>query len=216
MKIAVLGTGVVGNTIATKLISLNHQVMMGSRTKNNEKAMAWVALAGNNSSEGTFSDAAAFGEIIFNCTSGGASIEVLKQAGEKNLNGKIIIDIANPLDMSKGMPPSLIPSLSNTNSLGEEIQKTFPSTKVVKTLNTMTCYLMVDSSKVPGEHDVFVSGNDKEAKEKVKEILKTFGWKSSIDLGDITTARGTEMLLPVWLRLWGAFQSPMFNFKIVK
>jgi predicted dinucleotide-binding enzyme len=216
MKIAILGTGVVGNTIGAKLTSLGHEVKMGSRTANNEKALAWVKNAGLKASAGTFADAASFGEIIFNCTSGGASIEALKMAGEKNLDGKILIDVGNPLDFSKGMPPLLIPHLANTNSLGEEIQKTFPNLKVVKTLNTMSCQIMVDASKVPGEHDVFICGNDVAAKEKVKEILNSFGWKSPIDLGDITMSRGVEMMLPIWVRLYGVMKSSMFNFKIAK
>jgi 8-hydroxy-5-deazaflavin:NADPH oxidoreductase len=214
MKIAVLGTGVVGNTIATKLIQLGHLVKMGSRTSKNEKALAWVKTAGNNASEGTFADAAAFGEIVFNCTSGMASLDALKAAGEANLNGKVLIDISNPLDFSKGMPPSLF--IVNTDSLGESIQRAFPKAKVVKTLNTMTCYLMVNPSLVPGDHTVFVSGNDEDAKTKTKEILKSFGWKESniLDMGDITTSRGTEQLLPIWIRLWGKLQNPMFNFNI--
>ena len=214
MKIAVLGTGVVGNTIGTKLIQLGHQVKMGSRASKNEKAIAWVKTAGSNASEGSFADAAAFGEIIFNCTSGQGSLDALKAAGDANLNDKILIDISNPLDFSKGMPPSL--SIVNTDSLGESIQRTFPKVKVVKTLNTMTCYIMVDPSLVPGDHNVFVSGNDEEAKDKVKEILKSFGWKANniLDMGDITTARGTEQLLPIWIRLWGKLQNPMFNFNI--
>ncbi len=216
MKIAILGTGMVGNTIGSKLIELGHEVMMGSRTKNNEKAQTWLKSAGSKASTGTFADAASFGELIFNCTAGGASIEALQSAGADNLNNKILIDVANPLDFSKGMPPVLIPSLANNNSLGEEIQKTFPAVKVVKTLNTMNCQLMVDATKVPGEHDVFICGNDSEAKEKVKEVLKSFGWKSPIDLGDISMSRGTEMLLPIWIRLWGTLKTPMFNFKIVK
>ncbi len=216
MKIAVLGTGMVGEAIGSKLVETGHQVMMGSRSATNEKALKWVEKAGKNSSNGTFKEAAAFGEIIFNCTSGGASIQALKLAGAENMKEKILIDLANPLDASKGMPPALIPELSNTNSLGEEIQKTFPDVKVVKTLNTMNCYLMVDATKVAGEHDVFICGNDAAAKEKVKEILKSFGWKSPVDLGDISSSRGTEMILPLWLRLWGTFKSPMFNFKIVK
>jgi predicted dinucleotide-binding enzyme len=216
MKIAVLGTGVVGNTIGTKLISLGHTVMMGSRTKENEKAIQWAKNSGSGASNGTFADAAAFGEIIFNCTSGGASLEVLRSAGVNNLKNKILVDIANPLDFSKGMPPILIPELANTNSLGEEIQKSFPELKVVKTLNTMNCEVMVEPAKVPGTHDVFLAGNDPAAKEKVKEILNTFGWKAPIDLGDISNARGTEMLLPIWIRLWGALKTPMFNFRIAR
>jgi 8-hydroxy-5-deazaflavin:NADPH oxidoreductase len=214
MKIAVLGTGIVGNTIGAKLIQLGHQVKMGSRIAKNEKALAWIKAAGSNASEGTFADAAAFGEMIFNCTSGQGSLEALKAAGETNLNDKILIDISNPLDFSKGMPPSL--SIVNTDSLGESIQRIFPKAKVVKTLNTMTCYLMVNPSLVPGDHTVFVSGNDEDAKNKTKELLVAFGWKPAniMDMGDITTARGTEQLLPIWIRLWGKLQNPMFNFHI--
>jgi len=216
MKIGIVGTGIVGNTIGSKLTSFGHEVKMGSRTENNEKALAWVKNAGLKASAGTFADAASFGEIIFNCTSGGVSIEALKLAREENLKGKILIDVSNPLDFSKGMPPILIPELANTNSIGEEIQKTFPNAKVVKTLNTMNCQIMVDASKVPGEHDVFVCGNDAAAKEKVKEILNSFGWKSPIDLGDITQSRGVEMILPLWVRLYGVLKTGSFNFKIAK
>jgi len=126
-----------------------------------------------------------------------------------------MLDISNPLDFSKGMPPSL--SVCNTDSLGEQIQRTYPELKVVKTLNTMNAYIMVNPAALPSDHTVFVSGNDGSAKQQVKNILKSFGWKEKnmIDLGDITTARGTEMLLPIWVRLWGALQNPMFNFNIV-
>ena len=216
MKIAVLGTGNVGDTIGSKLIALGHTVMMGSRTADNEKAKAFVDRHVEKATAGTFADAASYGEIIFNCTAGVGSIEALKLAGEKNLNGKIIIDIANPLDFSKGMPPSL--AISNTNSLGEEIQKTFPQTKVVKALNTMWCGLMVNPTMINGgDHSTFVSGNDTAANEKVKEILKSFGWldKNILDLGDITKARGTEMYLPLWLSIYGATNNGAFNFKIV-
>src|ERR1051325_6808748 len=172
MKIAVLGTGNVGNTIATKLIQLGHEVKMGSRTANNEKAGAWVkSMNSPKASQGTFAEAAAFGEMIFNCTSGAASLEALKTAGEKNLDGKILLDIANPLDFSKGMPPTL--TVCNTDSLAEQIQRAFPGTKVVKTLNTMNCKLMVDPTLVKGEHDVFLCGNDADAKNKAVEILKS-------------------------------------------
>ncbi|MEO5643401.1 MAG: NAD(P)-binding domain-containing protein [Bacteroidia bacterium] len=216
MKIAVLGTGMVGNAIGTKLIALGHEVKMGSRTNTNEKALEWVNSAGNNASQGTFEEAAAFGEIVFNCTKGQASVDVLQLAGEKNLNGKILIDISNSLDFSKGMPPTL--SICNDDSLGETIQRAFPDVKVVKTLNTMNCNLMVNASAVPGEHNVFVSGNDPDAKTEVKKLLNDFGWNenSIIDLGDISTARGTEQLLPIWVRLMGTLGTPNFNFHIVK
>jgi predicted dinucleotide-binding enzyme len=207
MKIGILGTGIVGNTIGSKLIQLGHEVKMGSRTAGNEKAAAWVKANGTTAAQGTFAEVASFGEIIFNCTDGRVSIEALKTAGAENLNGKILIDVANPLDFSKGMPPGLVPGLSNTTSLGEEIQKT---------LNTMNCDLMVNALLVKGDHDVFICGNDNGAKAKVKEVLNWFGWQSPLDLGDISAARGTELLLPVWLRLYSTFHTSLFNFKIVK
>ena len=215
MKIGVLGTGVVGQTIGTKLVSLGHDVKMGARVASNEKAEKWVKDNGARATHGTFADAAAFGEIIFNCTSGTASLDALRQAGERNLDGKILIDVANPLDFSKGMPPTL--SVCNTDSLGEQIQRAFPRVRVVKTLNTMNTNVMVDPQIVPGDSDVFMSGNDAAAKAQVTEILKSwFGWRSVIDLGDITSARGTEMLLPIWLRLWGTFKTPNINFHIAR
>lgn len=216
MKVAILGTGMVGDTIGSKLIELGHHVMMGSRTFNNEKAIAFVDKNPDKANAGTFAEAAAFGEIIFNCTSGVASLEALSLAGEDNLGNKIIIDVANPLDFSAGMPPTL--SIVNTTSLGEQIQSQFPHSKVVKALNTMWCGLMVNPALVNNaNHDTFICGNDAEAKEFVKDILKSFGWfeKNILDLGDITNARGTEMYLPLWLRIWGATNNGAFNIKIV-
>ena len=215
MKIGVLGTGMVGNAIGSKLVQLGHEVKMGSRTANNPKAVEWAKQNGTKASYGTFTDSAAFGETVFNCTAGAASLEALKSAGAKNLKGKILIDLSNPLDFSKGMPPTL--TVSNTDSVGEQIQRTFPDVKVVKTLNTVNCNVMVNPKLVPGEHDVFMSGNDSAAKIKVREILADgFGWKSVIDLGDISTARGTEMYLPLWVRLLTLHQTPNFNIKVVK
>ncbi len=214
MKIGILGTGIVGQTIGTKVVQLGHQVRMGSRDANNRKAGEWVKANDANASQGTFADAATFGEIIFNCTSGTASLDALNLAGAENLSGKILIDIANPLDFSKGFPPTL--AVCNTDSLGEQIQRAFPETKVVKTLNTMNCNLMVEPSLLKEDTAVFVSGNDADAKAQVTQILQEwFGRNSVIDLGDITTARGTEMILPIWLQLMGVTQTPHFNFKIV-
>lgn len=216
MKIAVFGTGEVGNTIASKLIELGHQVMMGSRTADNEKTKTFVAKHNGKATAGTFRDAAVFGEIIFNCTKGIASLEALKMAGEENLNGKILVDMANPLDFSNGMPPSL--AIVNTTSLGEEIQKTFPQAKVVKALNTTWNILGANPAMISGgDHNTFVSGNDASAKDEVKKILVSFGWqeKNILDLGDITAARGQEMYLPLWLRIYGAKNSGAFNIKIV-
>lgn len=216
MKIGVLGTGMVGKTIGKKLIERGHQVRMGSRSAGNEKAREWVGGAGEGASEGSFADAAEFGEVLLNCTAGTASLDALRQAGEENLRGKILIDISNPLDFSRGMPPSL--TVCNTDSLGEQIQAAFPDARVVKTLNTTNCQVMVDPSRVPGDHTLFMSGNDAEAKAQVAAWLgEWFGWRREniIDLGDITTARGPEMLLPLWVRLLGVLKTPHFNFHVV-
>lgn len=215
MRIGILGTGMVGQAIGSKLIQLGHEVKMGSRTADNEKATQWVKANGVRASQGTFADAAAFGEIVFNCTAGVHSLEALGLAGASNLQGKILVDIANPLDFSQGMPPSL--AFCNTDSLGERIQRAFPETRVVKTLNTVNCNVMVNPSLVSGEHDMFICGNDAEAKTLVTQILKDwFGWKSVIDLGDIRAARAMEMMLPIWIALWGTLQTPIFGFKIAR
>jgi predicted dinucleotide-binding enzyme len=214
VRIGILGTGVVGQTIGGKLVSLGHDVKLGSRTATNEKAAKWVDQQRSRASQGTFADAASFGEIVFNCTSGMVSLEALKAAGAANLAGKVLVDVSNPLDFSHGMPPTL--SVCNSDSIGEQIQRTFPDAKVVKTLNTINTAVMVDPSVVPGDHDVFVGGNDADAKLRVTELLRSFGWRTIIDLGDISSARGTEMLLPIWLRLMGTFKGPTFNFHIAR
>ena len=215
MNIGILGTGMVGQTIGSMLIQLGHEVRMGSRTVDNEKAAQWVAANGPRASQGTFADAAKFGELLFNCTSGVASLQALERAGAANLKGKILVDVANPLDFSHGMPPSL--AVCNMDSLGEQIQRAFPEARVVKTLNTVTCTVMVNPALVAGAQDMFICGNDPEAKAVVVRILKEwFGWESVIDLGDLSAARAMEMMLPMWIRLWGVLQTPIFGFKIAR
>jgi predicted dinucleotide-binding enzyme len=215
MKVGIFGTGIVGTTIGTKLVELGHDVLLGSRTADNAKGAAWVGAAGAKASQGTFADAAAFGELLFNCTSGVGSLAALEAAGAAALGTKVLVDVSNPLDFSKGMPPSL--TVCNTDSLAERLQRAFPAVKVVKALNTMTANVMVDPSLVKGDHDVFLCGDDAAAKGKVTEILKGWlGWKHVVDLGDLTAARGQEMFLPLWVRLYGALQTPMFNIHVAR
>ena len=214
MQFGVLGTGMVGQALASKLVSQGHLVRMGARTADNESASSWAEGAGWKASHGTFADAAAFGEVVLNCTAGMHSLAALQAAGADNLEGKVLMDLANPLDFSNGFPPTL--SVCNTDSLGEQIQRAFPKTKVVKTLNTMSCQIMIHPSRVPGGHDVFLSGDDPAAKATVAEILSSFGWESPIDLGNISTARGTEMWMPLWLRLYGALGTGDIQLKVVK
>ncbi|MDP1676283.1 MAG: NAD(P)-binding domain-containing protein [Bacteroidota bacterium] len=228
MNIGIFGTGGVARAIAAKLVSLGHNVTLGTRnveeTKSRSKgdAMGNVSFQewiGKNASVkvATYADAAAFGELLVNATSGMGSLSALTSAGEKNLSGKVMIDISNPLDFSKGFPPSL--SVSNTDSIGEQIQRAFPSLKVVKALNTLSNPLMVNPSLVNnGDHSLPICGNDADAKKKVIALLNTFGWKAEniLDMGDITNARGTEAYLLLWVRMFGILQTPMFQFKIVR
>jgi 8-hydroxy-5-deazaflavin:NADPH oxidoreductase len=202
VRIGVLGTGVVGTTIATKLRALGHDVVIGSRSAGEDAV--------------PFAEAAAHGELLFNCTAGTGSLEALAAAGAENLSGKVLVDVANSLDFSKGRPPTL--SVCNDDSLGEQIQRAYPEAKVVKALNTVNAGVMVEPGRVPGEHDLFVCGNDDDAKTQVAELLQAFGWPADriVDLGDISGARGTEMYLPLWLRLMGATGGPDFNIKVVR
>ena len=227
MKIGILGTGMVGQQLAAGLIGKNHEVMVGTREVDKTLARTEPDGYGNPPFSvwqkehprvrlGTFAEAAAHGEVVINATAGSFSLEALRLAGKANLDGKILMDIANPLDFSGGDPPSLF--ICNTDSLAERIQSTFPEARVVKTLNTVNATVMTNPKELAsGDHTVFVSGNDAEAKAKVVEYLRSwFGWSDVVDLGDITTSRGTEMLLPAWLRLYGALQTPRFNFKIAR
>ena len=213
MKFGVLGTGVVGQTIGSKLVHLGHDVMMGSRDASNPKAVEWANNEGSpRALYGTFANAAAHGEIIFNCTLGVASLEALHQAGADNLKGKILIDTANPIDYSTN---EWLLTVCNTDSLGEQIQRAFPEARVVKSLNTVNCNIMVEPNKLSERTDVFVSGNDADAKKAVTKILHDFGWISVIDLGDIITSRSVEMYIVLWRNFRHVVNSYRFNIKLV-
>jgi predicted dinucleotide-binding enzyme len=214
MHIGVLGTGTVGRTLAQALVDRGHEVRMGARAAGNETAVAWAEQAGPMASEGSFADAAAFGELAINATAGAASLEALRSAGAEQLAGKVLVDVSNPLDFSKGMPPTL--TVCNDDSLGEQIQRAFPEVRVVKTLNTVTASVMVEPELVAGRHTIFICGDDATAKRQATVLLEEFGWPadSILDLGDITAARGTEMYLPLWLRLWGATGTGVLNVEV--
>jgi len=225
VKIAVLGTGMVGQALAARLSGLAHAVTVGTRDPQatlartepdgmgNPPYSAWatehpdVRLA-------TFADAAASAELIINATSGSRGMPALELDGADNLAGKVLIDISNPLDFSNGFPPSLF--VKDTDSLGEQIQRAFPEARVVKALNTLTADLMVNPKELGAASTIFMAGNDAAAKASVTELLQSFGHSDVIDLGDISGARGTEMLLPVWLRLMGTLGTANFNFSIVR
>jgi 8-hydroxy-5-deazaflavin:NADPH oxidoreductase len=216
MRIGVLGTGAVGCAIATRMLQLGHEVTMGSRSAESEALVAWTGAAGGDAKGGTFADAAAAGELLFNCTAGIASLDALASAGADNLAGKTLVDVAVPLDFSQGVPPRL--AFCNDESLGERIQAAFPETRVVKALNTVNSAVMVDPGRVRGDHSIFVCGDDAAAKAQVSALLEAIGWtaESIVDLGGVEAARGTEMYLPLWLRLYGHFGDADFNIALAR
>jgi predicted dinucleotide-binding enzyme len=223
MKIAVLGTGTVGRTLAAALSEHGHEVTVGTRDPGATLGRgaadpngypAWqtahprIGLA-------AFADAAAGAELVVHASSGLAALDVLGAAGAANLAGKVLLDVANPLDFSGGFPPRLVPV--DTDSLGEQVQRAFPDAYVVKSLCTVNAAVMVDPAKVGGgEHTIFVSGDDPAAKETVAGLLREFGWRDVLDLGGIETARGQEMMLSNWLRIASAIGTYDFNVKVVR
>lgn len=212
MRMGVLGSGMVAQALSARLAELGYEVLVGTRDA--EKLKGWQS-SNQRVMIGSFAETAAHGEMVFNATNGAASLQALSMAGAENLSGKILVDVSNPLDFSNGFPPSL--TVFGTDSLAEQIQRAFPLTKVVKTLNTVTARVMVYPLEVAnGDHHVFISANDVEAKSQVMELLRSFGWVNIFDLGDLSTARGTEAYLLLWVRLFGAMNTGMFNIKIMK
>lgn len=221
MRVAVLGTGTVGRTLAGAIAGAGHNVTIGTRdvealvAREGDDAFSTWAAQHPAVRPATYATAAQGAEIAVNATAGSASLEALELAGTANLRDKILVDVANPLDFSQGFPPSL--TVANTDSLAEQIQAALPDTQVVKALNTVTAALMIaPGSLADGEHDLPVCGNDEAAKATVTQLLgEWFGWRSFIDLGDLSAARGMEAYLLLWVRMYGAVGSPMFNIKVV-
>jgi predicted dinucleotide-binding enzyme len=214
MRIAVIGTGHAGRTLAQGFQRTGHDVVVGTRDPNATRAREeWVGLDVPLAALGVV---AADADLVVNATNGQASLAALGEAGSDHLAGKVIVDVANPLDFSQGMPPILSPS--NTDSLGEQIQRAHPQARVVKSLNTMTATVMVDPARLPDSHEVFVAGDDQAARETVRELLRQFGWpdESIRDLGGIRAARGLEMYVALWLSLFGTLGTSEFNLKLVR
>ncbi|MDX6257388.1 MAG: 8-hydroxy-5-deazaflavin:NADPH oxidoreductase [Frankiales bacterium] len=211
MRYAVLGTGPAGQAISARLAGLGHDVAMGTRDATSPKALA-LAAEHPDVRVATFEAAATGAEVVVNATGGAVSLDVLHAAG--NLDDKVIVDISNPIDPASGFPPSL--TVANTDSMGEQIQAAFPRARVVKSLNTINCDVMVDPAIVPGEHLVFVAGEHQDAKATVAAMLQQFGWPPYriVDLGGIDAARATEMYLALWIRLNLAGGGHLFNIAV--
>ncbi|MCE0505926.1 NAD(P)-binding domain-containing protein [Roseivivax sp. GX 12232] len=216
MKYAVLGTGMVGHTLASRLHTLGHEVRMGARTADNEKATEWVKARGERAGQGTFAEVAAWAERVIVAVNGAQIVALAEALGNAAVAGKTVIDVTNPLDFSKGMPPILVPELSNTTSAGEALQAHLPEARVVKALNTMNHEVMVDPGRVPGDSDAFLCGDIDAAKAETREFLAELGWTAPIDMGPLSAARGLEGLMPFWLRMWGVVGSADFNYRIVR
>jgi 8-hydroxy-5-deazaflavin:NADPH oxidoreductase len=215
MRIGVLGTGMVGQALATRLVEAGHDVVMGARSASNETATGWADGNGDRARAGTFADAAAHGAAVVNAPGGAVSLAALEQAGAENLAGKVLVDVSNPMKPDSGFPPQLDPV--GTDSLAETIQRAFPEARVVKTLNTMTADLMVHPDKLAGAHDVFLAGDDADAKAVVTGLLSDFGWPDTSirDVGGLTAARGLEMYLIFWIGLRLTIGANIFNVHIV-
>lgn len=213
MKIGILGSGMVGQTLARALAKVGNEVMIGTRSP---AKLAELVAQSPRLRVGSFAESAAFGELVFNASKGDASLEVVKSAGAANLKGKILVDVANPLDFSQGMPPTLF--VGNSDSLAETIQRALPDSKVVKAFNTMAAAMMVEpQSLADGNHSLFICGNDSGSKTRVAALAaEWFGWSDVIDVGDLTGARATEALLPLWIRLFGKFGTGNIQFKVVR
>ncbi|WP_333774479.1 NADPH-dependent F420 reductase [Streptomyces sp. IBSBF 3136] len=213
MRYAVLGTGEVGRTLAGRLVELGYEVTLGSRSKDNPVAVEWATAAGGRAHAGTFADAAEAADVVVNAVGGQVALDALRAAGAEHLDGKLVLDVSNPLDFEEGRP-RLDPVESD--SVGERIQRAFPQARVVKALNTVNCRVMVDPGRVPGDHVLFVCGADPGAKRQVVELLGEFGWPADrvLDLGGIRSARAMEMLLPLWLDLFRKFGHADFNFEV--
>ncbi|MBF6301465.1 NAD(P)-binding domain-containing protein [Nocardia amamiensis] len=213
MTIAVMGTGQVGRRLASRLQGLGHEVILGSRTSDNADAAAWARESGGR--QGTFAEAAAGSEVIVNATGGTVSLAALTAAGPENLAGKVIVDVSNPLQFVDGSPRLAVPA---EGSVAEQLQAAFPTARVVKTLNTMNNELMVDPTRVPGSHNVFLSGDDDSAKADVAALLRSFGWTDEqiIDLGGVRTARSVEPVVLLWVSLSRALGTADFNLSVVR
>lgn len=223
MRIGILGTGPVGRDLAEGFLRTGHDVTMGTRDVHDTTIRQWEGAPGSMAqwladhpsiALADLASVAAAAEIVVNATSGAGTLAALTTAGSVNLAGKVVIDVSNPLDFSVGFPPTL--TVKDTDSLGEQVQRMFPEARVVKTLNTLSSTLMTRPELLAEPTTVFLSGDDPAAKDVVAGLLREFGWSDIIDLGDITTARGPEMWLPLWLRTMGSLGTATFNLRIVR
>lgn len=224
MKIGILGTGVVGKTLAAKLNELGHDVMIGTRNVSETMAKTAPDMMGSPPFKewhsqnpkvkfGTFAEAVQFGEMIILATHGVATIAAIDLAGKNYFKGKVVVDTTNPLDFSQGMPPKFAVTLGN--SLGEQIQKHIPEAKVVKAFNTVNAYVMVSPKREEGDPDLFIAGNDEEAKKNFTSLAEQMGWRRMIDIGDISNSYWLEAMTMFWVYYGFKYNNWSHAFKLL-
>ena len=213
MRIAVIGTGIVGRTLAQAFAGLGHDVVVGTRDPDETaRREEWLGVSVPlRPLDAVASDA----DLVVNATNGQASLAALGEVGAEQLAGKVVLDVANPLDFSAGFPPTL--TVKDTDSLAEQIQRAFPGARVVKSLNTVTASVMVNPRGVgDGDTTMFVSSDDADARRQVADLLRELGWQDVVEFDGLHNARAQEMWLPFWVRLMGTFGTPEFNIKVVR
>jgi predicted dinucleotide-binding enzyme len=214
VKIGILGSGDVGQALGRGFARHGHDVCVGSRTPQSEKLQAWLKETPGKASTGTFAQAAAHGELVVLATLGAAVEEVIDLAGVGAFAGKVVLDATNPLDFSKGMPPGLF--VGTTDSLGERVQRKLPRAQVVKCFNTVSNTQMIDPKFTEGAPQMFICGNDADAKKRTDALLRDLGWPGSLDVGDIEGARWLEALVPLWVRAGVTLNAWSHAFKVVQ
>ena len=204
-----IGSGVVGRTLAPAFRRIGHEVVVGTRDP--EQTAGREEWAGLDLALGTFAEVGSGADLVVNATTGTVSLAAL---ADVDLAGKVVLDVSNPLDFSGGFPPTL--TVKDTDSLAEQIQRAHPEARVVKSLNTVTASVMVDPGSLPETSTVFVAGDDPLARETVRELLGELGWVDIVEFPTLDAARGLEMWLPLWVRLMGALGTAEFNLRLVR
>jgi len=214
VKVGVLGSGIVGQTLGAGFVARGHDVKLGTRDPGQDKVKAWVQKNGAKASAGTFEETAKFGELLVLSTLWDGTQHAIELAKPENFAGKVVIDTTNSLDFSKGAPPKL--ALGWSTSAGEEVQRMLPKARVVKCFNTVGNAHMVSPKFPGGPPDMFIAGNDAEAMKKVAQVCTDFGWPGAIDSGGIESSRYLEPLAMVWILEYFRTGSPNHAFKMLR
>ncbi len=213
MKVGIIGSGVVGQTLGTGLVGLGHEVKIGSRQAGNEKLVEWVGKTGDKASEGTFAEVATFGDIVILATLWDGTEQAIQMAGPANFAGKVVVDATNPMKFGPSGPNL---ALGFSDSAGESVQRWLPEARVVKAFNIVPAALMIKPDLLGEVPDMFICGNDDEAKKSVTEMLTAFGWPEAVDMGGIEESRLIEPLGMLWIKHFFRTKNWQHAFKLIR